>query len=56
MTSILFLKEAILSETKNIFALFFTFSKFNFNFEHFQKLDNPHIWCIFKVTDSEKRG
>ena len=32
-----------LSEEKNVFFNFFPpFSKFKFNFEHFQKKDDPH--------------
>ena len=35
------------------------FSKFlqsRLTFEHFQKKDDHHSWCISKITDSEKRG
>ena len=46
-----------LPEKRKIFCeFFFTFSKFRVNFEHFQKKDDPHSWCIFEHTDSEKRG
>ena len=45
-----------LSEKRKIFSQFsFAFPKFRFNFEHFQKLDDPHSWCIFDLTDSERR-
>ena len=64
--SILFLTETISSNifkckylrNKNIvnfFKFFFAFSKFKFNFEHFQEKHDPHSWCIFGFTDSEKR-
>ena len=62
MTSIAFLTEAIISETKNLYSFFFffffffTFSEFRFNFEHFQKKDDPQSWCIFKLQYSENRG
>ena len=68
MASILFLTEAIycnkfrskyLSSEKYFiffFFFFFAFSKFRLNFEHFKKKDDPHSWCIFEFTDSEKRG
>ena len=47
-----------LSEKPKIFCQFFFFSiwKSRVNFEHFQKKDDPHSWCIFELTDSEKRG
>ena len=46
-----------LSQKRKIFSeFFFTFSKFKFNFEHFQKKDDPHSRCIFELTDSEIRG
>ena len=68
MTSILFLTEAIycnifrskyLRKEKYflIFFLlffFFAFSNFTFNFEDFQKRDDPRSWCIFEFTNSEK--
>ena len=41
---------------KIIFEYSFSFCKFRFNFEHFQKNDDPHSPCIFKLTDSERRG
>ena len=64
MTGILFLIETIYSNLfrcnyfqKKVFvSFFFEFSKFKFNFEHFQKKDDPHSGCIFELTDSEKRG
>ena len=45
-----------LSQKPKIFSeFFFPFSKFRWNFEHFQK-KGPHSWCIFELTDSAKRG
>ena len=41
---------------KVFFQCFFSFLKFRFNFEYFEKKDDPHSFCIFKLTDSEKRG
>ena len=46
-----------LSEKRKIFSeFFFAVCKSRFNFEHFQKKDDPHSWCIFELTDCEKRG
>ena len=46
-----------LSQKRKIFSqFFFAFSKFRFNFEHFQKKDDAHSCCIFELSDSEKRG
>ena len=33
-----------------------TFLKSIFNFEYFEKKDNPQSWCIPEITDSVKRG
>ena len=65
ITSILFLIDAIycnifrwlyLRNEKYVLILFFfAFSKFKFNFEHLQKKDDPHPWCIFELTGSERR-
>ena len=41
---------------KIFFNFFFAFSEFLLNFEHFQKKDESHSWCICKVTDSKKPG
>ena len=47
----------ILSKKKKTFSEFFyAFSKSRFNFEHFQKKDDPTSSCIFELTNSEKRG
>ena len=43
-----------LCQTKNFFSIFFkTFSKFSLNFNHFEKKDYPHGFCISEITDSE---
>ena len=64
MTSILFLMERIYSNilrsnylrNKTFFPIFLGFPKFRFNFENFRKKDDPHDWCSFELTDSEKPG
>ena len=38
------------------FSFFFAVSQFRFNFEHFQKIDEPHRWCTFELTDSKICG
>ena len=38
---------------KKKFLYFSTFSKSSLNFEHFQKKDDPHSWCISEGTDSK---
>ena len=64
-TRILFLIDTIyiiifrcnyLRNEKHFLFLFFPFSKFRFNFEHFQQKGDSHSWCIFELTDSKKRG
>ena len=46
-----------LSQTRKIFSeFFFSFSKFRFNFEHFQNKDEPHSLCILQLRGSKKRG
>ena len=47
-----------LSQKQKKFSPFFlfAFSKFSFNFEHFQKKDDRPTWYIFEFTKSEKRG
>ena len=43
-----------LSQKKKIFPQFFAaFLKSRLNFKHFQKKDDPDIFCILEVTDSE---
>ena len=41
---------------KNIFPIFFPFSKLKFKFEHFQKKDDPPSSCSFELTDSGESG
>ena len=42
-----------LSKKRKIFFQFvFAFSKFRFDFEHLQKIDDPHSWCIFELRYS----
>ena len=62
MTSILFLIETIycnifrcyyLTNKKTFSSYFFTFCKPRFNFQHFQKIDDSHSWCIFNLGTSE---
>ena len=38
---------------KKIVHLFSVFSIYRLNFEHFEKKDDPHRFCVFQVTDSE---
>ena len=46
-----------LSQKQKTFSEFFSaFLKSSLNFEHFQKKDDPHGWCISEITDSEKCG
>ena len=52
MISILFLKEAIIWETKNVFSFFFfffTFSKFRFNFEYFGEKDDAIVFLNLRT-------
>ena len=44
------------SQKRKIFSDFsFPFYKFRYNFQYFQKKDDPHSLCIIELTDSEKR-
>ena len=46
-----------LSRKQKTFSEFFsTFLKCSLNFEHFQQKEDPHGWCISKITDTEKPG
>ena len=46
-----------LSQNQKIIAeFFFAFCKFRYKFEHFQKKDDPHSWCIFELPDFEWRS
>ena len=43
-----------LREKHKTFSQFFTaFLKCSWNFEHFEKKDDAHRFCNFKITDSE---
>ena len=45
-----------LSQEQKTFSPFSEeFLKSTLNFEHFQKKDDPHSWCISEVTYSKKR-
>ena len=40
--------------SKNLFLSFFvSFLKSRLNFEHFDRKDDPHTFCISEITDSE---
>ena len=65
MTSIIFLIETIWHNqyrfscirNKNVLLQFFlAYLKSILKFEHFQKQDDSHSWCISENMDSEKRG
>ena len=46
-----------LYEKQQTFPQFFTaVLKSRLSFEDFQEKDDPHSWCIFVITDSQKRG
>ena len=46
-----------LSKKQNIFPQFFPpFVKNTWNSEHFETKEDPHILCIFEITDCKKRG
>ena len=46
-----------LSKKQTAFSqLLLAFSKSTLNFEHFQKIDDPHSLFISEITHSEKRG
>ena len=40
-------------ESKTFSPFFAAFSKSTLNFEHFEKKDDPHSFCISEITDSE---
>ena len=45
-----------LSQKQNIFSEFCSaFFESAFNFEYFQKKDDPHSFCIAEITDHERR-
>ena len=39
---------------KTLSEFFSSLLKSSLNFEHFQKKDDPHSWCISEITDSQK--
>ena len=42
------------SKKQKKFSIFFSaFLKLRLNFEHFEKKDDPHSFCISEITDSE---
>ena len=46
-----------LSQKQKIFSQFLSgFLKSRSNFEHFQKKDETHTWCISQIKDSKKHG
>ena len=46
-----------LSGKQKTFSEFFSaFLKSSLNFEHFEKRNDRHSWCISEITDSEKCG
>ena len=46
-----------LSRKQKTFSEFFSaFLKSSLNFEHFEKRNDRHSWCISEITDSEKCG
>ena len=50
------IKMQLSGKQKDCYQSFSVLLKFTLNFEHCQKKENPHNWCISKITDSEKRG
>ena len=50
------IKMQLSGKQKDCYQSFSVLLKFTLNFEHCQKKENPHNWCISKSTDSEKRG
>ena len=48
--------DPIITETKNICSISFKFCKFRYNFEDFEKKDDPHSIFIFGLTDFERRA
>ena len=65
MTSIIFLTDAIycnffrsnyLRNEKYLLRFFFRLLNLDSISNILKKEDDPHSWCIFEFTDSEKRG
>ena len=49
--------QMYLSQKQNIFSEFFlAFFESAWNFEHFNKKDDPHSLCISEITDHERRA
>ena len=47
--------QILLYQKERTFSQFFSsFLKSTFNFEHFQKKDDPHSRCVSEITVSEK--
>ena len=52
--NLMILFQMQLSQKEKTFSQFFVvFLKSRFNFEYFEKKDDPHSFCIFEITDSE---
>ena len=52
--NLMILFQMQLPQKKKTFSQFFAaFLKSRFNFEYFEKKDDPHSFCIFEITDSE---
>ena len=49
--------QMVLCQKENIFSQFSAaFFDSAWNFEHFQKKDDPHSFCISEITDHERRA
>ena len=47
--------QILLSQKQKTFSqLFSAFLKSTLNYAHFQKKDDPHSWCVYQITVSEK--
>ena len=46
----------LFKEPKSFSPFFTAFLKSTFNFEHFEKKDQPHSLCIFEMIDAERRA
>ena len=44
-----------LKKENNFSEIFSPFFEYALNFEHFQKKDDPHSFCISEFTDHERR-
>ena len=43
----------LFQKQKNFSKFFPSFMKSRLNFEHFQKQDDPHSFCVSEITDSK---